>query len=154
MRTFKPSLPSRFRVLVVAVCCLLAEPPFAFGFVDDYVVIVNKANPADSISSADLRKMFVGEKTTWTNGAKVLAITPGPDRPEFALTIEKATGMSGPEFKRYFIQLSFMGKIVPPLPRTLDTTAAIARFVGTSLGAVSCVPAADVGPGVKILKVK
>jgi hypothetical protein len=153
MPAFKRSLPSRLLAPAVVICCLVAGRTSALGFADEYVVIVSKANPANSISSTDLRKMFLGEKTTWTNGVKVMAITPGTDRPEFPLAIEKATGMSGPDFKRYFIQLNFSGKSVP-LPRTLDTTAAIARFVGTSLGAVSCVPAADVGPGVKILKVK
>lgn len=142
-------------VLPVAIplCCLFAGIKPALGFADDYVVIVNKANPAESINSADLRKMFLGEKTTWTNGVKVMAITPGPDRPEYALSIKKATGMSTPDFKRYFIQLSFLGKSVPP-PRVLDTPAAIARFVATSPGAISCIPAADAGAGVKTLKVE
>jgi hypothetical protein len=151
---FLPAWHTRFFVPVaVSICCLVAGIKPSLGFADDYVVIVSKANPADSISSANLRKMFLGEKTTWANGTKVMAITPGPDRPEFALTVKKATGMSGPDFKRYFIQLSFSGKSVPA-PRTLDTTAAIARFVSTSPGAISCVPHADVGAGVKTLKVE
>jgi hypothetical protein len=139
--------------VAISLCCWLAGLKPALGFADDYVVIVSKANPADSISAADLRKMFLGEKATWPNGTKVMAITPGPDRPEYALTIKRATGMSGPDFKRYFIQLSFLGKSVPP-PRVLDTPAAIARFVATAPGAISCVPAADAGTGVKTLKVE
>jgi ABC-type phosphate transport system substrate-binding protein len=132
---------------------LIAQRRPSFGFADDYVVIVNKANPADSISPSDLRKMFQGEKSTWANGSKVIAITPGPDRPEYGPAIKRATGMSGADFKRYFIQLSFLGKVVPQ-PKTLDTPAAIARFVGASPGAISCVPATDAGAGVKILKVE
>jgi len=154
MKNFKRSLLFRFFIpIVAAVCWLAAGHTPSFGFADDYVVIVSKANPVDTISAADLKKMFLGEKATWPNGTKVMAITPAQDKPEFALTIKRATGMSTADFKRYFIQLSFLGKTVPP-PRTLDTTAAIARFVGTSPGAVSCVPAADAGAAVKTLKVE
>jgi len=142
-----------FLGITVSIGFLFMGAPSLLGFADDYVVIVNKANPANSISAGDLHKMFEGEKTAWAGGAKVIAITPGPDRPEYSPAVKCATGMSGPDFKRYFIQLSFLGKVVAP-PKTLDTTAAIARFVGTSPGAISCVPAADAGAGVKILKVE
>ncbi len=153
MDNLKRSTQNRFLVPAIAIASFLTGSLPAFGFADDYVVIVNKANPADSISSSDLRKMFMGEKAAWANGAKVVAITPGADRPEYGPAIKRATGMSGADFKRYFIQLSFLGKTVP-LPKTLDSPAAIARFVGSSPGAVSCVPAADAGSAVKILKVE
>ncbi len=119
---------------------------------DDYVVIVNKANPLASISAADLRKMFMGEKNSWPNGTAVTAITPRADAPEYNLAIKRATGMPAADFKRYLIQLSFLGKTVPP-PRTLATPAVIAHFVGASPGAISCVPADVAGPEVKTLKV-
>jgi hypothetical protein len=143
-----------FLPVALSLCWLLIGTGRLFSFADDYVVIVSKANPTDSLSVADLRKMFLGEKTTWANGTKVSAITPGPDRPEYGPAVKKATGMSGPDFKRYFIQLSFLGKLVAP-PKTLDTTAAIARFVSSSPGAISCVPSADAGAAaVKILKIE
>jgi hypothetical protein len=137
----------------LVVFALALTPAGMCWAADDYVVIVNKANPADSISSSDLKKMFLGEKPSWASGAKVVAVTPGPESPEYAPAIKRATGMSGADFKRYFIQLSFLGKVVPP-PKSLDSAAAAARFVSTSPGAISCVPAADAGPGVKTLKVE
>jgi ABC-type phosphate transport system substrate-binding protein len=154
MKDFMRSFP--FRLLApftLLVCWLFSANTPAFGFADDYVVIVNKANPVDSISAADLKKMFLGEKTTWPNSTKVIPITPGQDRPEFVPAIKRATGMSSADFKRYFIQLSFLGKVVAQ-PKTLDSTAAIARYISSSPGAISCVPAADAGSAVKILKVE
>jgi hypothetical protein len=120
---------------------------------DDYVVIVNKANPSQSISGLELRKMFLGEKDSWASGAKVTALTPDPNDPKYALVIKKATGMSSADYKRYLIQLSFMGRVVPT-PRVLETSAAIVRFVSTSPGAISCVPAAQVNAEVKRLRVE
>lgn len=120
---------------------------------DDYVVIVNKANPADSITAADLRKMFLGEKSTWADGSKVAAVTPSPDSPAYPVAVKKATGMSSADFKRYLIQLSFLGKTFSP-PIALNSPAAVARFVSTASGAISCVPATLAGPGVKTLKVE
>lgn len=135
--------------IAVALFGLASPSPAA----DDFVVIVNKANPAESVSAADLRKMFLGEKSTWPSGAKVTAVTPGAETPAYGAAIKRATGMSAADFKRYFIQLSFLGKVVPP-PRSLESTAAIAKFVSTYPGAVGCVPSADAGAGVKVLKVE
>ena len=137
---------------MVFACSLLIVAIQLFGFADDYVVIVNKANPTDTMSASEVKKLFLGEKTTWPNGSKVMAVTPAQDRPEYGPAIKKATGLNGPDFKRYFIQLSFLGKVVAP-PRTLESPAALVRFVGSSPAAVSCVPAADAGPAVKILKI-
>lgn len=145
--------PRRFASLVLFACSLVIVAIQLFGFADDYVVIVNKANATDAISAGDVRKLFLGEKTTWPGGTKVIAITPAPDRPEYGPAIKKSTGMSGPDFKRYFIQLSFLGKVVAP-PKTMESPAAIVHFVSTSPGAVSCVPAADAGSAVKILKIE
>lgn len=149
----KPSRTKPAAFLVVTACSLLILAIQLFGFADDYVVIVNKANPADAMSASDVKKLFLGEKTAWPNGTKVIAITPPPDHPEYGAAIKKATGFNGPDFKRYFIQLSFLGKVVTP-PKSLDSTAAIVRFVSSSPGALSCIPAADAGAAVKILKIE
>lgn len=148
MRTHWPS--TRLTPLFLAALTFAAAPLCQAA--DDCVIIVNKANTTDAISASDLRKIFLGEKSTWTNGSKVTAVTPGPDQQEYAVVIKKTTGMSGGDFKRYFIQLSFLGKVVPP-PRSLESAGAIAHFVGTYPGAIGCVPAADAGPAVKPIKI-
>ena len=140
------------KVIACLVVGLFAPFLSVSGGTEDFIVIVNKANPAESISSADLKKMFLGEKASWPNGAKVVAVTPGSDRPEYNGAIKRATGMSSADFKRYFIQLSFLGKVVPP-PRAADSPAALTRFVSTAVGAIGCVPAAAASPNVKTIKV-
>jgi len=135
----------------IALVSLLTSGAVPCAAADDCVIIVNKANPLDSMSEADVRKLFLGEKAAWPDGTKAIPITPTSDKPEYGPAIKKTTGMSGADLKRYFIQLSFLGKAVSP-PKTLDSSASIAKFVSASRGAISCVPAADAGPTVKILK--
>ncbi len=136
------------------VCLLLCQAAFtAVVRAEDCAVIVSKSNPVDTLSAADLKKMFSGEKTTWPNGTKVVAITPRPDSPNYEIAVKRTTGMTSPEFKRYYIQLSFLGNNVSP-PRTLDPPSVIARFVGSSPGAISCIPAANADATTKILKIK
>ena len=134
--------------VLLAVCFLVAPCCRA---ADDCVVIVNKANPTEAIGGQDLKKMFLGEKAIWPGGAKVSAVTPLADNPDYAAVIKRTTGMSSGDFKRYFIQLSFLGKVVPP-PRSLDSSATIAHFVATYPGAIGCVPAAGAGTSVKTIK--
>jgi hypothetical protein len=148
IRPWKPTI----RPLIIALG-LVALNNLPCRAADDCVVIVNKANPASSIAAADLRKMYLGEKPAWANGTKVTAVTPSPDSPAYAEVIKKTTGMSGADFKRYFIQLSFLGKVVPP-PRALESPAAIVHFVGTYAGALGCVPASEAAASVKTLKIE
>ena len=131
----------------VAVC---TQPCCA---ADDFVVIANPANPADSISSSDLKKMFLGDKTSWGNGAKVTAATLAAESPDYNSAIKKATGMASADFKRYMLQMTFTGKPVT-LPRGFDSGAAVAHFVSATPGAVGCVPASAAAAGVKVLKVE
>ena len=140
-------------MLVPAIAIMLALCSLPARAAEDCVIIVSAANPADSISSGDLKKMYLGEKTAWANGAKVSTATPGPDSPDYGVAIKKATGMSAGDFKRYMLQMSFVGKIVP-LPRPFDTPAAMVHFVGGTPGGVGCVPAAAAATGVKVLKVE
>lgn len=50
------------------------------GQADSIVVIVNKENPVDNASLADLARIYNGTKTRWPDGSQILAI----DRPEDA----------------------------------------------------------------------
>jgi hypothetical protein len=149
----KSSLLQRVPLGCFAAIALLVTAVAGLQAADDLVVIVNKTNPVDSISANDLKKMFLGEKAVWANGAKVTAVTPGPDRPEYNAAIKKATGMSSADFKRYFIQLSFLGRAAPP-PRAFDAPGAAARFVSANPGAIACVPASEATGPVKSLKVQ
>ena len=57
----------RILILMIAfAACAIPQTGFS--------VVVNKDNPAASISKAQLRKMMLGETSAWPGGAKVMVV--------------------------------------------------------------------------------
>ena len=58
----------------IALVSLLTLWAIPCAEVDDCVIIVNKANPLDSMSEAEVRRLFLGEKTAWPDGTKAFPL--------------------------------------------------------------------------------
>src|SRR2546429_5259029 len=51
---------------------------------DSLGIVVNRSNPVENLSFAELRKIFLGEQTHWSNGRRitVVMLEPGKQRSE------------------------------------------------------------------------
>ena len=118
----------------------------------DLAIVVNKSTTLDTVSSADLRSMILGEKTKWPDGKKVTPVETSPQAPERALLLKVVLKMSDAVLKRYYMQAAFTGKDILPPPE-LPTPAALKQFVARTPGAIGCILASDVDNTVTVLKV-
>jgi ABC-type phosphate transport system substrate-binding protein len=144
-------LKSLVPILAVAILfAVLVGPAAPEG--TDLAIVVNKSTTLDTISSADLRSMFLGEKTKWPDGKKVTPVETSPQSPERALLLKAVFKMSDAALKRYFMQAAFTGKDISPPPE-LPSAAALKQFVARTPGAIGCILASDVDNTVTILKV-
>lgn len=78
------------------------------SFPDEYAVVANKANPVEEISAKDLQKIFLGEKTTWSDGnqIKLAVVNSGDLYGVFTRDIMKMTAV---QFSMYWKQKIFTG---------------------------------------------
>jgi ABC-type phosphate transport system substrate-binding protein len=118
----------------------------------DLAVVVNKSTALETISSADVRSMILGEKTKWPDGKKVTPVQTRTESPEGVLLLKVVCKMSDAALKRYFMQAAFVGKDITP-PVDVPSAAALKQFVARTPGAIGCILASDVDPTVTVLKV-
>ena len=141
-------------LLPIPMLALLAMPCASFTGEEtgELAVIVNKANPLDSITSGDLRQMILGEKSKWPDGKKVTAGETSGDSRGRAMTLKLVCKMTEPVLKRYYMQAVFTGKEIAQ-PQDFPTSAALKQFVARTPGAIGCILASEADDTVKILKV-
>jgi ABC-type phosphate transport system substrate-binding protein len=139
-RELVPKRPAGVRATDVAA---FAEEPL--------VVIVNKSNPTENVTLAELRNIFLGERVQWSNGKRITILMREPT-PERQAALHQIYRMSEPDFSRHFLHASFTGQTVTP-PRQLSSAIGVRRFVVNVPGAIGYVRGSDLDDSVKAVKV-
>jgi ABC-type phosphate transport system substrate-binding protein len=124
----------------------------AFGQ-SSFAVIVGKSNPAEHITKAQLRRMVLGETTTWpAPGGKVTVVIATAGDPARAAMLKEICGMSESDFGKYVSQKAFAGD--SSAPKTLPSTALVLKVVQLTAGGIGIVAVGDVNDTVKRLSVE
>ena len=116
------------------------------------VVVVNKDNPSDSLSMAQLRKLMLGDVRNWPNKKPVLVVRRESASPVFQCVLSAIVRMTDAEFKRYQMNVEFRGEEAVPL-KTATSPATAAKMVGDAPGAITVVESSAVPPAGGSLKV-
>ena len=115
-------------------------------------VIVNKSNPAESMTLDELRKYCVQERKHWSNDKRVTVVLRDLGQAEREAVLKLIYRMSESDFTRYFLQAEFTGE-VQAAPKHLSSAVGVRRFIFNVPGAVGFVRASDVDGTVKVLRV-
>jgi phosphate transport system substrate-binding protein len=115
-------------------------------------IIVNQSNPVESLSAAELRKIFLGERSHWSNGRRITLVMMEPGSPERKAMLRDIYQMNEKDLDSHFLHGAFTGEVFVS-PKTLDNAAEVRRFVFNVPGAIGCVRAADVDGSVKVVRV-
>lgn len=125
-------------------------PILAWAADDDLAVVVNKDNPVDNVTKAQLRKMILGEQGQWSNGKKVAVLlrSSGPER---EAVLKSICSMSSLEFEQYLVHASFNGE-AGGAPKSLASGVAIRLLIVSVPGAIGFLHMSDVNDSVKAVK--
>ena len=144
------------KVTLVLLAAVLGSAT-AFGTGGDtpsipLAVVVNRANPADSVSIGELRKMLLLETLTWPNGKRLtLAIRERGQRDRAAL-VPQICGMSDADLVRFYLRAAFRGDELHG-PKELTSAEGVRKFVFNVPGAIGFLRADEVDATVKVLRV-
>jgi ABC-type phosphate transport system substrate-binding protein len=121
---------------IALVAALTGAAPAA-----DLALIANASVTAADISSADIKQIFLGSKSSFGGSSvePVLAES-GAAHEEFLKTY---LGKSDPALRNHFKSLVFTGK--GSMPKSLGSDAAIVAYVAKTKGAIGYVSAAAAG---------
>jgi ABC-type phosphate transport system substrate-binding protein len=136
------------------LCLLLvASAPPALADGPGFQVVVNAANPAQSITRRQLSDMFLKKLTHWPDGTAVEPVEP----PEKSMTrayflSDVMGGKSALALKTFWQKRVFSGRDTPPVEKGSDEE--VVAFVKANPGAVGYVAATAPVAGVKVLELK
>ena len=143
-------------VLALAAAALLQRAPQsrveAARPTEGLAIIVNRANPVEDISRAELRATFLGERSHWANGRRITLVMMEPGQPERETVLREVCRMSESDFRRRFLQGLLTGEVLVS-PKTLATPVGVRKFVFNVPGAVGYLRPEDVDESVKVIRI-
>jgi hypothetical protein len=127
-------------------------PPVQAASDQNLAVIVNLSNPVENLSLADLRKIFLGERTHWPNGRRITLVMMEPGQPERAVVLRDICQMNENDFNNHFLHGLFTGEVLVS-PKILATPVGVRKFVFNVPGAIGYLRATDVDASIKVVRV-
>ncbi len=144
-----------FRVLVLITVAAIAATVGAAAGPDvdpGFCVIVNAANPAVTMTRAQVARFFLKEDTTWPDDRPVDPVDLAPTSPVRARFSKAVLGRSVKAVEAYWHRKVFRGEDVPPVFTSSEEGAAF--FVASDPNAIGYVSvSAAQGEGIKIVPV-
>ncbi len=121
-----------FLVLAACACAGAQCPPGTLA------VIVNKSNPTQSLSVAQLRRLLIGDVRLWPDHKAVTLVERDPASRVFQCSLSQIVRLSTAEYHRYIMSAEFRGEETMVV-ETSDSDASSARMVAGSEGSLAIV---------------
>jgi ABC-type phosphate transport system substrate-binding protein len=135
------------------LCCVALLPGLASaqGVDRSLRVVVNKENKMASMTTDDLTRVFLGKKTLWDSGTRIVPVMPEEESPAGELFLSGTLKKSVSQFRAYWKRLLFSGGgAVPKVFRNHDQ---LLDFVARQPGAIGIVEASAVDDRVRVLEI-
>ena len=126
--------------------------PETSGPSEPLVIVVNRSNPVDELSYAELRRIFLGNRSHWTNGRRITLVMREPGEPERNAIIRDVCGMTEEQLNRHFLHGLFTGEILVS-PKTLSSPMGVRKFIFNVPGAIGYLRIGDVDSTVKVVRI-
>jgi phosphate transport system substrate-binding protein len=144
-------------LLVLAAAALLRAAPEARlapspPKQESLAIIVNQSNSVDDLSLAELRTVFLGERSHWPNGRRITLVMMEQGQPEREAILREICRLSEADFRRRILQGLFTGEVLVS-PKTLATPVGVRKFVFNVPGAIGYLRPEDVDASVKVIRV-
>jgi ABC-type phosphate transport system substrate-binding protein len=123
----------------------------AQAFAANFVVIANKDVPVDSLSKAELRAIFLGEKVKWDNRKyiKIAFLDEGEASKDF---LQGVVGKTPSQYDNHWQKMVFSGK--GAMPQSFAEISKVVGYVAAHPGAVGFVAAGQEISSVKTISIK
>ena len=115
-------------------------------------IVVNRENPIENLSMAELRTVFLGERSHWPNGRRITLVMMEPGQPERETMLRDVCRMSEPDLRRRYLQGLLTGEVLVS-PKTLANPMGVRKFVFNVPGAIGYLRPEDVDDSVKVIRV-
>jgi hypothetical protein len=146
--------PSCRRSLVALGVWLAAALPVALNSQTppDIAVVVHPDVPVDNLTLAELRRILLGDREFWASGMRVTILIRAPIARERDVAVQSVCQMTEAQFRQHWIGKVFRADAQSG-PKIVYSTEMALDHAGRLPGAITFVPAGQVGRNVKVLKI-
>ena len=117
-----------------------------------FVVVVHNANPVKSLTTLELRRIFMKQSRMWPHGEPMVPVDWDSTHYLRAVFSRDVMNRSVREMAEYWVQQSMTQGLTPP--STQRSARAVLRFVASVPGAISYVPPSEVDETVRVVPIK
>lgn len=112
-------------------------------------IVVNKNNPIDDISIAELKRIYLAKQTVFSRGKNIVLAEYADLKEEF---YDILLDWSLIKYKRHWMKLIFSGESYGA-PKEFDRTDDLKEFISKNVNAIAFIALSDADDNVKILTV-
>ena len=143
-------------VMVLATAALVGPMPQmrvqAAHPKEGLAIVVNRENPVESLSMAELRTVFLGERSHWPNGRRITLVMMEPGQAERDAMLRDVCRMSESDLRRRYLQGLLTGEVLVS-PKTLANPLGVRKFVFNVPGAIGYLRPEDIDDSVKVIRI-
>jgi ABC-type phosphate transport system substrate-binding protein len=122
------------------------------GTTEPLVIVVNRSNPVNDLTFAELRRIFLGNRSHWSNGRRITLVMREPGEPERGTILRDVCGMTEDQLKNHFLHGLYTGEILVS-PKILSSATGVRKFIFNVPGAIGYLRVGDVDATVKVVRI-
>jgi ABC-type phosphate transport system substrate-binding protein len=140
-------------IVLAPVASYSGSPPIDQGTLSEpLAIVVNRYNPVDDLSFAELRRVFLGDRSHWTDGRRITIVMREPGDPERKTILRDVCGMNEDQFKTHVLRGLFTSEILVS-PKILASPGGVRKFLFNVPGAIGYLRLSDVDSSVKVVRI-
>ena len=116
------------------------------------VVIVRSTESITDLSLGDLRRIYLGQMTLWSDGRRIIPVVLPPDSVEERVFLRRVVRMNDIDYAQHWIGQVFRGEAAAA-PTQVASSPAARRFVAEHPHAIAFISAADADNSVRVLRI-
>lgn len=143
-RSKPPCLRRRLAAWLLASACGLSTGSHAA----ELLIVTARTSPVSALSVDEAEQLFLGLRTTLSNGTpvKLIDLPPGPARDAF---YQQLTGKNPIQTRAYWSRQVFTGRALPP--READSLQEAQNLIADTPGTIGYLPAEDTDKRLRVL---
>ena len=138
------------RLMIAGLMAIMLVIP-GMATAGDIIIIGNKSVAESKLDKGDLKKIYLGNKTTWSDNKKIVFVTQDDTTisDEF---LKEYVNKSASQFSSYWKAKVFSGKGTPP--KSFASDSELVQYIAQTDGAVGYVSSNEGLDNVKIITVE
>ena len=151
----RPSRPPRLLPTGILLLLAIATPTAAAAQStpgEGVAIVVHPGTAVDNLTLEQLRRIFMADQQFWGDRSRITLLVRAPAAYERAVVLNVIYRMSEDEFRKYWVGKMFRAE-VPAGPKIVYSSEMAGELVTVIPGAIAFVPAGDVMPGAKVVRI-